>query len=580
MSRVVLFLVLAVFSFQHSFAYIPPVLKHEHALKIKDINLEDDDNLDQYVNLLDQFIDEVKTTNFSTTNEEIENHEKKKEDYRNYLKTLQALKKIAKDPKSSLKKITASRDIFVKKHEKEKSLGSKVYDFFTSPVGLTLSFLVVSGALWFFKDQIINFFFPADSKALNQKQNDQTSEDLLDNNDQSENDDDLTYASDEKGQRIVDWDTRDWATKLTIKKGNISTLFSLRDLRGNDVLMWAAKKNKLKIIKALLKTKIAVNNQNHDKETALIIAIQETNNEAVKLLLKNQDINLGLKDSLQGMTAIGWAAYKGNDEVMKLLLNHPKMHSSLLEEKNKMNLIPYRIAYEKKFQNIVKLISQYLQKSYGELKLPIDNSGRRSWNKSVIENNFHLTNEHFKVLRKVSDNKLTALFWSIKDYMSHSSMYHGQKSFHEDNRKYYRIERLLASPYMTLELLNKKIGKTNETALMYAINNAGPDQDKPYKVAKLILNSRNMRKDILTAVNICKHNALMIAISRSEFKVARLILDSPYLTRDVLKGRRAFKKVGDIYHREFTSPLKLAKAKKNKILVALIKEKLSSLNFN
>ena len=92
-------------------------------------------------------------------------------------------------------------------------------------------------------------------------------------------------------------------------------------------LHWAASEGKLKSIKFFLDNRADINVTDANGCNPLIIATQYGRIETVAYLIKNGS-DLSLRD-FNGDTALHWAAYKGFDEIIGLLLHFVPMQLNM-----------------------------------------------------------------------------------------------------------------------------------------------------------------------------------------------------------------------------------------------------------
>ncbi|XP_011403949.1 PREDICTED: ankyrin repeat domain-containing protein 50-like [Amphimedon queenslandica] len=118
--------------------------------------------------------------------------------------------------------------------------------------------------------------------------------------------------------------------KVLLMKYNADPNISLDD--GRTPLMTACYYRQHKVVNLLLQSGAYVNKQTDStmgKNTALLLAIQQTDTALVSLLLKsNADVNV---QNINGCTALGWACHRGNDEMIQCLLKaraDPKIYTN------------------------------------------------------------------------------------------------------------------------------------------------------------------------------------------------------------------------------------------------------------
>ena len=114
-------------------------------------------------------------------------------------------------------------------------------------------------------------------------------------------------------------------------------------------------KNDIKLIESLLKLKDFDFNLKYDNQTLLIHAIEKGNIEIIKLLINNPkvDINQKLNYGWFEKNALIYAIEKGNLDIIKLLLNNPKININQKFNGDKNALI---YAIEKGNLDIIKLL--------------------------------------------------------------------------------------------------------------------------------------------------------------------------------------------------------------------------------
>jgi ankyrin repeat protein len=94
-----------------------------------------------------------------------------------------------------------------------------------------------------------------------------------------------------------------------------------KDRCGKTALLWAVTKNQLESARILLKADSNPNILCYHDDTPLFISIYERNFEMLKLLLKNKNININLKNNRQ-QTALHIAVYNRYFDAIKLLVNY------------------------------------------------------------------------------------------------------------------------------------------------------------------------------------------------------------------------------------------------------------------
>ena len=146
----------------------------------------------------------------------------------------------------------------------------------------------------------------------------------------------LIYASKKNNIKIV---------KLLLEVETIDV--NIENNIGQTALIFVARNNYIEIIKLLLENKtINVNLQNRDGDTALIMASSNNNIEVVELLLNIEDINVNLQD-INGYTALIFASELYNIEIIKLLLN-------------KGAIVPVKYHYSDDINNVLTNWKTYL----------------------------------------------------------------------------------------------------------------------------------------------------------------------------------------------------------------------------
>lgn len=98
---------------------------------------------------------------------------------------------------------------------------------------------------------------------------------------------------------------------------------SLAPVVSLDQWFTAAKQGDLDVIQKLI-DKVDVNVQDHDGDSALILAANNGHENIVKLLLQSPNINVNMRDKL-GFTALMPASRDGNPNIVKLLLAKPEI---------------------------------------------------------------------------------------------------------------------------------------------------------------------------------------------------------------------------------------------------------------
>ena len=94
-----------------------------------------------------------------------------------------------------------------------------------------------------------------------------------------------------------------------------------KDEYGRTVLLWAAEKGYETIVKMLLAVgSTDLNSKDKDGLTPLIWAIRRGKEAVVELLLSTSRVDANAKDTKYGQSALSWAAWLENQEIVKLLL--------------------------------------------------------------------------------------------------------------------------------------------------------------------------------------------------------------------------------------------------------------------
>jgi len=97
-----------------------------------------------------------------------------------------------------------------------------------------------------------------------------------------------------------------------------------------------------------------VNLQNNWNENILILSSFKANKNSLKILLKQQNININLRDN-EGWSALTWATYRGKKDIIKLLLNN----GANINNKNNIKNTPLMFAVYRNYKDIVKLLLNY-----------------------------------------------------------------------------------------------------------------------------------------------------------------------------------------------------------------------------
>lgn len=130
-------------------------------------------------------------------------------------------------------------------------------------------------------------------------------------------------AQDKNGDTALVWAARNKHKEI------FQLLLDHNATNGEIPLHFASRENHIEIVQLLLENKVDVNTQNHEGNTALILAAYNKHLEIVELLLKHHaDPNLSNKN---GETPLYWAATKDQTYMFRLLLGaNADPHSGLL----------------------------------------------------------------------------------------------------------------------------------------------------------------------------------------------------------------------------------------------------------
>lgn len=219
--------------------------------------------------------------------------------------------------------------------------------------------------------------------------------------------------------KILPWLNGENLIKLAIKSNNMDILkYILYEINGIKTIKSVKNNTKIKHIKDI---KIDIN-----KMEPLILAIEKNNIEAIKLLLKEEDIKILVPDK-DGLTPLHHVVKTGNNEIFNILLN--KIIKTGENKKNyldyavnttdRKNMTPLAIAIFKnrKVMAIKLLENGALLKYVGNKKI-IDlleemNKNRLPIEKTILQ---HIRNIEIKELGEKKKRKNTKEFKKIKEY--------------------------------------------------------------------------------------------------------------------------------------------------------------------
>lgn len=537
------------------YAYSLPLDGQSQIQKLQEFNLEDHDELQDYLDTLGNLLNDSKILLL----EKISEHHASS-DLKAYILSLQSLKNISEDPKSSLEKKEMAREAFLKKFgPPSQNFWDDVMDFFTSPLGITLSLAVTAGTLWFFRDQIKYLFFGKEESSQPDTPS-SPSEDLLEIGDHP--------------VHTTIWDKEGILRLIEVKK--FSRILNKED-DGNTVLMWAAANGHHEIVSALTEyEKIEsayLNQQNLKGLTALMLAAQNGYFKSALAILRNKHFNFERPIRLNGKiqnqiahalyyarktkklslislleanlgvfnwsrhliesvfdhnmifqfaykvnkdkeTALIWAAKNGHEDLVRRILGEKHVSDVIRNSVDKLNRTAQDWSYVAKKQNIFDLFQKYVSK--------LDLS-RENWTHKIIEKAIEEKNI-YNIIRMRDDNNETPLMYAAK------------------KNKISIVKKLISSVYMTPEIMNAQDTKGN-TALLLAVFQGHKD------IVEMLINNPNMTPEGLNTKNKEKRSALFLAIffdnpshenpSATKYeKIASLIINSKKMKPDALNFLR------------------------------------------
>ena len=105
------------------------------------------------------------------------------------------------------------------------------------------------------------------------------------------------------------------------------------DRIGNTALAWAALRGQEEVVKLLLEQKDINPNEagTGDGQTPLLWAAESGHEGVVKILLEREDVNPNLADTEYGRTALSWAAEERHEEIVKMLLEREDVNPNLAD---------------------------------------------------------------------------------------------------------------------------------------------------------------------------------------------------------------------------------------------------------
>ena len=108
------------------------------------------------------------------------------------------------------------------------------------------------------------------------------------------------------------------------------------------------------MVRAALARGEDVNSKSGSNSTGLIEAVmndqhnsRETNNALVRLLLEQPTVDLNCVETGMSSTALHWAAYWDNVEVVQLLLDDPRLNTANCKDKNGNSPVMLAMIYNK-----------------------------------------------------------------------------------------------------------------------------------------------------------------------------------------------------------------------------------------
>lgn len=409
MLKVVSLLVSCVFVVHHSFAYSSNwknlVQEQVHALEKFEL---EDENVHLYQDLLMSFINEIqREESLIDLNDD---QQETRKIVKNYKESLYALNKISHSPKSSLEKIKKSQEVFVSKYKdlQEKSFLETIYNFITSPVGLTVALLATVGLLWFYWDPLKKLFSyeePSENLSKSLSSTDLEGQEYSDSIEIADTDEDdvqswsmekiksylaknqiyhILNGRDSRGDSALMWLVIYLIAKDTSDISLIKDVVNLKQISkdhlnllgsdGHTPLTWAAYSGRLDIVKTLAKKMNAqdLNKINSFGVTALMTATVEGHKKIVGFLLVRMNFSdIHLRDS-KGNTPFLLAAQKGHHSVIGLLL--PKLTKKDFQTVNKKGETALLVASKKGFNDVVKPLLNYRHMSSHMMEL-VDEEG-------------------------------------------------------------------------------------------------------------------------------------------------------------------------------------------------------------
>lgn len=153
MKRVLCLVLSTVIFLQSSFAFSQLEFIQKQMTKMNEFILEDEEDLKEYIDLLDTHIQEINAFNLKNLDKDQTDEFLKVNSYK---KSLLILKKKILDSSRTIDEINNIKDIFLKQYhgKGKKSFWSSVTHFFTSPLGIILSIFITTGILWYFQEDI------------------------------------------------------------------------------------------------------------------------------------------------------------------------------------------------------------------------------------------------------------------------------------------------------------------------------------------------------------------------------------------------------------------------------------------
>lgn len=449
------FILIFVFMINSVGVYSRPMFVQDQINQLKEVIIEDDNQLVDYREKLNVFLKQSKEYQLNT---DIESKEKIDSfNFQEYIKQLRKLIKTSYNPKYTPQKVDFLRKIFVKKYdEEENETLNSFYAFISNPAVIILSLVVTAGIIWIFWEDIkslFNFNQQNDSVQLTNFE-----DDFIEiGDDQSKS----SYKSDIWSKKYL--------KNLIKNKKMIENLYK-KDSSGHTAQEWAFLNNHSELVTKINNYKPVIKLHTAGFFSELIRkAIREDNIYNLLQLVENDEKN----------SALLWSAKFGKIEFVKKLLESPYMTTKILNHQDIYGctaLIWASMFY--KAHAIVKLLVNSKHMTLDGLNKE-DKEGRTA----LIWAIHNLRNESVEYLtyNKLMNNggfySVVNKIWKEKEQTP--LMY---AAFILNNEA---LRKLLENPHMTKKILNRRLGVPN-TPLMVAIvmdNTLG---------AKLILSSKHM----------------------------------------------------------------------------------------